>query len=144
MIGRALFKLLAGPLVEQITGVFKAYQGRKATEAEMRAEVQQAVLSCFNDISDKQARTIVAEAQGEDWLQRNWRPVTALSFTFIVFFYALLMPVAVDWFGAPPVRIGDILLGWVIQGVLFCLGGYIGGRSIEKIVREIVSGKALK
>ena len=138
MIGTVIAKFLAGPIIESVLGVFKAAQNRKATEAEMRAEVEKTVMATLAGISDSQARTIIAEAQGEDWLQRNWRPLVALSFAFIVVFYALLMPVAVAWFGLPPVRVGDLLLGWVMQGVLFCLGGYIGGRSIEKIVGQIV------
>src|SRR5205823_1139656 len=36
---------------------------------------------------------VKAEAQGQSWLQRNWRPITALSFVTAVMAY---------WFGLTP------------------------------------------
>ena len=48
------------------------------------------------------------------------------------------MPVMVSWMGFQPVRIGDDLLKWIMDVVVICLGGYIGGRSLEKIVEKIV------
>ena len=40
---------------------------------------------------------------------------------------AIIFPIAVAWFSAPAVRVGDKLLGWIMQTVLIALGGYIGG-----------------
>jgi len=133
-----LAKLLTGPLLVKITSIFVEYQKRKGTEAEFRAEVEKAILSTFADVSRTQGSIIEAEMRGESWMQRNWRPVTAIAFAFIVFFYGIITPVLVGWFGFPPVRVGDQLLEWIMQAVMVCLGGYIGGRSLEKIVGMIV------
>jgi hypothetical protein len=35
-------------------------------------------------------------------------------------------------FAAPPVRVGDKLLGWIMQMVMIAPGGYIGGRILER------------
>jgi hypothetical protein len=68
------------------------------------------------------------EAKGESWLQRNWRPMTALTFVVLVVAY---------WFGlnAPnlPASSVDELFGLV----KLCLGGYTMGRTGEKIAKSI-------
>jgi hypothetical protein len=132
-----LAKLVAGPLVGKVVDLVKGYQDKKLSEAALRAEVEKAILSTFADVAKTQGSVIEAEARGEGWLQRNWRPIVAVCFAFIVVFYGLITPIAVGWFGAPPVRVGDQLLGWIMDAVVICLGGYIGGRSLEKIVATL-------
>ena len=132
-----LAKIIAGPLVGKIVDLVKGYQDRKVNEAALRAEVEKTILSTFAEVSQSQASVIEAEIRGESALQRLWRPVTALVFVFIVVFYAIVTPILVSWFGVPPVRVGDELLRWVMDAVMVCLGGYIGGRSLEKIVATI-------
>jgi hypothetical protein len=132
-----LAKLVAGPLVGKVVDLVKGYQDKKLSEAALRAEVEKAILSTFADVAKTQGSVIEAEARGESWLQRNWRPIVAVAFAFIVVFYGLITPIAVGWFGAPPVRVGDQLLGWIMEAVVICLGGYIGGRSLEKIVATL-------
>jgi hypothetical protein len=131
-------KLLAGPLIGKLVGLVVEFQKRKATEAEVRAEVEKTIMQTFADVSREQADVIKAEINGENWLQRNWRPLTAICFAFVVFFYGILSPILVGWFGFPPVRVGDDLLRWIMDAVVICLGGYIGGRSLEKIVQMVV------
>ena len=133
-----LAKLITGPLVGKLVDLFKVWQANKLSEAEIRAEVEQALLSTFAEVSKAQASVIEAEMRGESWLQRNWRPIVACSFAFVIAFYGLIMPIMVAWLGFAPVRIGDILLMEILKLVGFCLGGYIGGRSLEKIVTTIV------
>ena len=132
-----LARILARPLVSGVLDVVKTWQTRKVSEAEMRAEVERAVLATLSQVAERQADVIIAEANAADKWVRRWRPVVAVSFAFIVVFYALILPIAVDWFGAPPVRIGDRLLGWVMQAVMLTLGGYIGGRTLEKVVARL-------
>lgn len=135
---KLLTNLIAGPLVGKLVDLFASYQKRKATEAEFRAEVEKAILDTFDDVARSQADIIKAEMEGEGWLQRNWRPLVAVSFAFIILFYGLITPIMVGWFGFPPARVGDDLLKWIMDAVVICLGGYIGGRSLEKIVKMIV------
>lgn len=134
-----LAKLIAGPLVGKLVDLFKVWQDNKLSEAELRAELSQAILSTFSEVTKSQASVIEAEIRGEDWLQRNWRPCVAVAFSVIPIFYGLIMPIMVAWWGFAPVRIGDILLMEILKLVAICLGGYIGGRSLEKIVKTIVN-----
>lgn len=127
-------KLLMGPVIGALVDLYKSYNQKQVTEAQLRRDIEKTVLGVFQEVSKSQADVIMAEANGENWLQRNWRPMTAISLAFIVLFYGLIMPVMVAWFGFEPVKIGDLLLEWIKDIVIICLGGYIGGRSLEKIV----------
>lgn len=129
-----LSKLLLGPLLGKLVDLYKSYNAKQVTESQLRRDIEKTILGTFSEVSKTQGDVIMAEMQAEGWLQRNWRPITAVCFAFIVFFYGILLPIAVDWFGAPPVRVGDQLLQWIMDAVMLCLGGYIGGRSLEKIV----------
>jgi hypothetical protein len=133
-----LAKLVAGPLVGKVFDLVKGYQQKKLSESALRAEVEKAVLGTFTEVAKSQADIISAEMRSENWMQRNWRPLVAITFAFIPLFYGLIMPVMVSWMGFAPVRIGDDLLRWIMDVVVICLGGYIGGRSLEKIVDKIV------
>lgn len=132
-----LTKLLAGPLIDKIVGLFSTIQGGKLTEAEIRAKVQKEVLDTISDVTRTQGDVIMAEMRGESPLQRLWRPITALLFVWIVFWFGFLQPLFVGWFGLPPLRVGDALLLQIIELVKLCLGGYIGGRTLEKIVATV-------
>ena len=134
---QVITSILTGPIVDAVIGVFKSYQSRKISEAELRTQLNSAILVAFAEATKTQGDVIKAEANAEGWLQRNWRPMTAVAFASIVFFYGIVLPIAVGWFGAPPARVGDDLLKWIMDAVVVCLGGYIGGRSLEKIVETL-------
>ncbi len=64
---------------------------------------------------------IVAEAKGGSWIQRNWRPITMLTFLALV---------VLDQTGQLAFRLAD--QAWTLLQI--GLGGYVAGRSLEKIV----------
>ena len=70
-----------------------------------------------------------AEAQGQSWLQRTWRPITMLVFVALI---------VARWFGwsAPYLSEAETLKMWSIVEV--GLGGYVIGRSAEKVVPSVV------
>ena len=77
-------------------------------------------------------QNVRAEAQG-NWLQKSWRPLTMLTFT------ALIVARWLGW-AAPNLSEAEYLALWDI--VEFGLGGYVVGRSVEKIAPDIA--KAMK
>ena len=137
MIG-GLIKILSGPIVDSVTKVWTAKINKEVTEQELRADVAAAVVAALSSIPEHQASVLIAEAKGESWLQRNWRPMTGALLGVTVFFYAVVAPIAVDWFGAPPVRIGDLLFEWVFTALLGFGSVYAGGRTLEKIADKVV------
>jgi len=74
-----------------------------------------------------QAGIITAEAQGEGWLQRNWRPAMMIWFGVLVGAY---------WFGFTPENLSEDRIGDLFTLVQLGIGGYIVGRSAEKGIKE--------
>ena len=140
-----LMRLLGGGVLDRIADVAmqaaRLAAEKKISEEEARARIAKSAYELLAREAEAARDVIIAEARSESWLTRTWRPLVAISFALVVIFYALILPISVDWFGAPPVRVGDALLGWVMQAVMLALGGYIGGRSAEKIARIIMTGK---
>jgi hypothetical protein len=71
---------------------------------------------------------ITAEATGESWMQRNWRPITMLTFLGLV---------VCDSFGWLVNPLADE--AWVL--LQLGLGGYVVGRSGEKIIGKLKAAK---
>ena len=135
----ALARLLTGPVVDRVADVWKAHLDKQVSEQELRAEVAKAVVAAIAGVPDAQARVLIAEAQGESRLQRAWRPLTGAALGFTVFFWAVLVPVGVDWLGLPQIRVGDQLLEWVFTALLGFGSVYAGGRTLEKIADRVTA-----
>ena len=95
----------------------------------LQAQLQVEVLEYEKNLLNKQSQIITAEAQGNSWLQRSWRPITMLTF---------LVLVCLDAFGWLAFRLSD--QAWVLLQI--GLGGYVIGRSGEKIAQPVI--KAMK
>lgn len=117
---QAIKDLLTGGGLGSIIGKF--ITDRDAA-IRLEAELMQALAGAQRDI-------IVAEAQGQSWLQRNWRPLLMTTFMFIIANNYIIVPY-VQAFGAvvPSLEIPNGMWALLNVGV----GGYIVGRSGEKI-----------
>lgn len=84
------------------------------------------------ELQKMQTEIIIAEAKG-NWLQRSWRPILMLSFGFIVIYNKFAAPL----FGWPiPILEGEF---WTLLQI--GIGGYVVGRSAEKIADKITITK---
>ena len=93
-------------------------------------DIKSTVLSMQASLVSSQEKIIVAEAQGGSWIQRSWRPITMLTFVFIIANNYILVPYAVAFGASVPML--DIPPGmWSLLTV--GIGGYIGGRTYEKV-----------
>ncbi len=72
---------------------------------------------------------IVAEATSSSWITSNWRPITMLTFVFLVVF---------KWFGWTDTGISSEMELELMSLIKIGLGGYVIGRSAEKIVPKVV------
>lgn len=77
-----------------------------------------------------QASIVEAEARSENWLTSSWRPITMLVFTALI---------VARWFGwaAPNLSPEEYIKLWDI--VELGLGGYVIGRSAEKVIPTIAA-----
>lgn len=71
------------------------------------------------------AEIVLAEAKSDHWLTATWRPITMLTFLALVVF---------DQFGLLAFRLADD--AWTLLQI--GLGGYVVGRSVEKVVPPLV------
>lgn len=98
----------------------------------IKGELQSQVLTGQMKEIEAAASVIVAEAKGESWLQRSWRPMLMTLFGFIIFNNYVLAPYVALFAGLNvevplPPEMWDLLkIG---------LGGYVVGRSVEKGVK---------
>lgn len=92
-------------------------------DAEMKSKMQQ-----FLAVFTAQAAIVQAEAASSNWLAASWRPITMLTFVALI---------VARWFGwaAPNLTEAEYLKLWDI--VQLGLGGYVIGRSVEKVVPAI-------
>lgn len=73
------------------------------------------------------ANIVTAEVQGESWLQRSWRPIMMLWFGILV---------GMHWFGFTPENLSESAIENLFRLVQIGIGGYVVGRSAEKVTKE--------
>ena len=132
---------MASPIVDAVKGLFAPVKELiseaivdkdKANEVSAalyatQAQVVTTVLDLEAKVVEAQASAINSEAKGESWLQRNWRPITMLTFVGLVVAKWLGLTASVD------IAVEIQLMELIKIG----LGGYVVGRSAEKIVPQI-------
>lgn len=94
----------------------------------LKKEIIEIIKEFANNIVEISSKVIITEAQGS-WLQRNWRPILMLAFGFIIIYRYFISFL----FNLPSPELPEKFWDLLEIGV----GGYIIGRSIEKISSNI-------
>jgi len=99
-------------------------------KAKAEAEAMRQLLAHQSEIESAAAKIIQTEAASTHWLAANWRPLVMIVFCGLI---------VARWFGwaAPNLSEAEYLKLWSI--VEFGLGGYVIGRSVEKVAPSIAS-----
>ena len=84
------------------------------------------------ELQKLQTEIVLAEANG-NWLQRSWRPILMLAFGFIVIYVKFIAPL----FSLPIPPLENEFWNLLQLGI----GGYVVGRSAEKIASNITINK---
>ena len=123
---QALIPALA-PIVGQIVGSLFPDHTEKA---KAEAEAMRQLLAHQGEIEAAAAKIIQTEAASTHWLAANWRPLTMITFTALI---------VARWMGwvAPNLSEAEYLKLWSI--IEFGLGGYVVGRSVEKVAPAIAT-----
>ncbi len=114
---------LAAPLLKGLFGVIDQAVEDKDEAARIKAKLQEMVLSGQMKEIEEAASIIRAEAGGESWLQRSWRPVTMLTFVALV---------VARWLGFAAEGMSEAEYLSVYELIKLGIGGYVVGRSVEK------------
>ena len=119
-------------IANSIISKFVADPTEKLKVQQQLLEAQTTLTSKAMDIqsalTDAQAKVITAEITSQSWLARNWRPILMLTFTFIVAWNYIVVPIV----GATAAAIPPDM--WTLMKI--GVGGYIVGRSGEKIMSD--------
>ena len=115
------------PIVGQIVGSLFPDPTEKARA---EAEAMRQLLAHQGEIEAAAAKIIQTEAASTHWLAANWRPLTMITFTALI---------VARWMGwvAPNLSEAEYLKLWSI--IEFGLGGYVVGRSVEKVAPAIAT-----
>jgi hypothetical protein len=101
-------------------------------KSELNGKILEIANGEFLALIKAQSEIIIAEAKGESWLQRNWRPVLMSIFGAIVANNYIVAPYVGLLFGHQYAAVLDVPPDmWDL--LKLGLGGYIVGRSAEKI-----------
>ncbi len=129
---KKILEFLGGNVIKEIGGIID----NLFTNDEERINAKNKIIKVLKEkeleLQKMQTDIIIAEAKG-NWLQRSWRPILMLSFGFIVIYVKFLAPLFN--LTIPPLEneFWDLLqLG---------IGGYVVGRSAEKIAKSVTFKK---
>jgi hypothetical protein len=112
---------LFGNIIDKVLPDPQAAADAKIKMLEMAQKGELAELSA-------RAEIVKTEAASQSWLASSWRPITMLVFTGLI---------VARWFGwsAPNLSEAEYIKLWDI--VELGLGGYVIGRSVEKIAPAV-------
>ena len=112
--------------VEDVGGVIDSLSTSDEEKSAAKAQLSQIVLTALNEATKAQADVLKVELQG-NWLQRSWRPLVMLTFTVII---------VIGAFHKIPYLTSDSPFWNLLE---LGLGGYVIGRSVEKVAGAVTS-----
>ena len=133
---------LVSKALDAITGPLFGVIDKAVTDKDeanrLKQEIQSQLIESQDSLLKAQMQIILAEAQGDSWAQRNWRPVLMLVIVAIIGNNYLIAPYLGAMFGVGltlplPERLWDLMtLG---------VGGYVAGRTVDKGLKTWQQGK---
>lgn len=132
-----LIALLAPMLLKIIEQILPDPVAQAAAKLQIQQALNQALalqLDADAKTIASQATTVAAEIQGQSAMQRNWRPMLMFLFMAIIGNNYILYPFLHAFFP------NFIMLPvpenmWSLLEI--CVGGYVGGRSLEKVATSV-------
>lgn len=92
----------------------------------IKAELQVNASQSVNELVKNKTALIMAEIKGESALQRNWRPILMMWFAILI---------GAHWLGFTAPNLTEQVVIELLTIVKVGLGGYVLGRSGEKIMK---------
>jgi len=127
-----------GPIVGDV--IKRVLPEDKDKRADIEREINMALLGNSAAIEQAAASVILAESKSEHWITATWRPILMLTITAIVgwnFLIAPLIELAVLLSTNDQVPLSIPLPEQLWNLLMIGVGGYVVGRSGEKIAKNI-------
>ena len=121
-----VWSAILGPVIAGIFGVIDKAVENKDQAAAIKVKLQEMVLTGQMREIEEAAANIRAEATGDSWLQRSWRPLTMLTFVSLI---------VAKWLGFTAPGVTEAVELALFEIIKIGLGGYVVGRSVEKGIK---------
>lgn len=118
------------PVISSIVNIVGEFIPDKDKAQELKAKITLEVLQNRSKELENAVSVINTEANGHSWLQRNWRPLVMLTFAGLV---------VAHWLGFTSPNLSEAQILGLLDIVQVGIGGYVLGRSGEKIMKEYKS-----
>ncbi len=127
--------LVQGPLAR----ILDAYVSDVELKRKLAAEIEKQTLGYLTRTAELGAEVVMAETKSEHWLSRSWRPLLMLMLMGFLLLVGFVLPLAELIAGH---RIAfeprwQALPEGFWQFLTVGAGGYIGGRSLEKVADAV-------
>jgi hypothetical protein len=127
-----ILKWFSGNVIEQVGKVIDNLFTSEEERLKAKNEIFKVLKEQQLELQKLQTEVILAEANG-NWLQRSWRPILMLAFGFIVIYVKFIAPL----FNLPIPELENEFWNLLQIGI----GGYVVGRSGEKMIKTYASTK---
>ena len=117
---------LAPVITKMVSGLIDKFIPDTEGRDKAKAELSAAIIENAADMEKAAASVVLAEVKSENWLASSWRPL-------IMVWFAVLL--GMDWFGYRPEYMTPDQIDGIYKLLQIGIGGYIGGRSAEKMVK---------
>jgi len=127
----------AADLVDNLTTTDEEKKSLRNKFEQIQNELSVNIMTFVENIVKEKSNIIQAEIKSDSFLAKNWRPAIMVMFGLIVFNNYLLYPyLKLFWSSAPVLTLPPELWGLLKIG----FGGYLMGRSVEKVVDKFKNG----
>ena len=119
--------------LKPITDMIDNLTTTKEEKIELKNRLEQIKMDFVKEITKQKAEVIKTEAKSESWITRSWRPLIMLLFGIIIANNYILYPyLSLFFHNVPKLQIPPDM--W--QLLKIGLGGYVVGRTVEKVVKK--------
>lgn len=125
-------KIAAAPILE----IIEKLVADADLKEKLKAEITGKLIERDQILIAARQSVVLAEQNSENWITRSWRPILMFLIMGFLLFFGLIVPIIELGLGRPvPIeprldRIPEPAWNLLTLG----LGGYVGGRTIEKMV----------
>jgi hypothetical protein len=137
LIAQTVAALMRGPVNKILDLYVKDLELRR----KLQAELEGSLITHVGQSLELQQSLVLAEIQSERWLTATWRPLLMVLMMGFLVLVGLVLPLA-DLAAGKPIpwnprwsALPDGFWQFLSVGV----GGYIGGRSLEKIATQVIA-----
>ena len=134
--------LMSGPINKLLDAHIKDAELRKKLQAELELKLTDHLGKSL----ELEQAIVLAEIRSEHWLSYSWRPILMLVLMGFLLLVGLVLPLA-DWLAGRTLPFNprwQVLPPQFWEFLSIGVGGYIGGRSLEKIAGKVLSAPLRK